>query len=268
MCEPSSTNTYHSIARVHKGNLYGLHGVLCTHIKGKCMPELELNIMKNITIKEAAKIDAKGNLNSKRCKPVICIDTGEVYTSATDASNANGTTVGSISTVCLGKTKTANGKRFCYVQDFPEHLADITARISSMNKGYEEMASKAAAYDAILAEQKAKAKAEEDARKAKEKAEIDRQKAITKATERLERKRALYERKHRELDEVYQSVLVAERELANLTETKKRPMVPYEIIPRGDQFELIINGIERGLYDSEETAELIVNWYIKHEMKA
>lgn len=223
--------------------------------------------MKNITIKEAAKIDAKGNLNSKRCKPVICIDTGEVYTSATDAANANGTTVWGVSTVCLGKIKTANGKRFCYVQDFPEHLADITARISSMNKGYEEMAAKAAAYDAILAEQKAKAKAEEDARKAKEKAEADRQKAIERATEKLARRRTLYERKHRELDEAHQSVLDAERELANLTETKKRPMIPYEIIPRGDQFELIINGIEREFCDSEEKAERIVDWYIKHKMK-
>ena len=227
----------------------------------------EIDIMKNIPIKQAATINAKGKLNSRKCKPVICIDTGEVYTSATDAAQDNGTTIYGISTVCLGKAKTANGKRFCYVQDFPEHLSDITSRISAMNKGYAEMMEKAKAYDAILAEQEAKAKAEEDARKAKEKAEADRQKAIEKATERLERRRALYERKHRELDEIYQNMLDAERELEILTGTKKLSLLPYEIIPKNGGYELIINGMDSGWVPNMEIANQCIDHYMSHNGK-
>lgn len=220
--------------------------------------------MKNLTIKEKATIEANGKLNSRRCKPVICIDTGEVYTSATDAAEANETTIWSISTACLGKNKTAKGKRYCYVQDFPEHLSDITSRISAMNKGYAEMMEKAKAYDAMIAEQEAKAKAEEDARKAKEKAEADRQKAIEKATERLERRRTLYERKHHELDEIYQSMLDAERELETLMGTKKLSLVPYEIIPKDGGYELAINGIDSGWVPNMEIANQCIDHYMSH----
>ena len=231
--------------------------------KANKKPELELNIMKNITIKEAAKIDAKGNLTSRKCKPVICIDTGEVYTSATDAAQANGTTVFGISQTCLGKTKTAKGKRFCYVQDFPEHLADITARISSMNKGYEEMEAKAKAYDAILAEQEAKAKAAEDERKAKEKAEADHAKAITKATEKLARCRALYERKENELDEAYQRMKAAERELEALNGNRKSSMHVYDIAPCSEGFAISIDGAFKTIKPDMLSAEQYIDEYMK-----
>lgn len=209
--------------------------------------------MKKITIKDAATIEAKGTLNSRKCKPVICIDTGEVYTSATDAANANGTTVYGVSTVCLGKVKTANGKRFCYVQDFPEHLADITARISSMNKGYAEMVAKAAAYDAILAEQKANERAEEK-----------RQKAITKANEKLARRREIYAKAERKLDEAYQFVREAEEELASLNGNKKRTLIPYEITPKNGGFNLHINGMWCGWVPDEATAEQCINYFSEH----
>lgn len=223
--------------------------------------------MKNITIKQAATINAKGKLNSRKCKPVICIDTGEVYTSATDAAQDNGTTIYGISTVCLGKAKTANGKRFCYVQDFPEHLSDITSRISAMNKGYAEMMEKAKAYDAILAEQEAKAKAEEDARKAKEKAEADRQKAIEKAKEKLERRKEIYARKKSELDEAHQYVKEAERELETLTGTKKLSLVPYEIIPKDGGYELTINGVECDWVPNMEIANQCIDHYMSNNGK-
>lgn len=213
--------------------------------------------MRNITIKEAATINAKGKLNSRKCKPVICIDTGEVYTSATDAAQANGTTVYGVSTACLGKTKTANGKRFCYVQDFPEHLADITSRISAMNKGYTEMMEKAKAYDAMIAEQKAKEKEAEA-----------HEKAITKAKEKLERRKAIYARKETELDEAYQHVKEAERELEALTGTKKLSLVPYEIIPKDDGgYELTINGIGCGWVPNIEIANKCIDYFMSRQGK-
>lgn len=109
---------------------------------------------KTITIKRQADLNANGTHIGGRCKPVICIDNGNVYTSATDAANACNTTVWGISTACLGKTKTAKGKRFCYVQDIPERLDDIVSQIR-------ELAYKANEYDKIvMAERAQKEKAE------------------------------------------------------------------------------------------------------------
>ncbi len=216
----------------------------------------ETDIMKNITIKQAATINAKGKLNSRKCKPVICIDTGEVYTSATDAAQDNGTTIYGISTVCLGKAKTANGKRFCYVQDFPEHISDITSRISAMNKGYAEMMEKAKAYDAMIAEQKEKEKEAEA-----------HEKIITKAKEKLERRKEIYARKKSELDEAYQYVKEAERELETLTGTKKLSLVPYEIIPKDGGYELTINGVECDWVPNMEIANQCIDHYMSHKEK-
>lgn len=115
---------------------------------------------RTIIINNASEItNAKGKLNSRKCKPVICIDTGEVFTSATDAAESNGTTVYNISTVCLGKTKKAKGKRFCYLADVDEHLEEITTRIQKMNSAQAELEAKAAAYDAYI---KAKQQRERD----------------------------------------------------------------------------------------------------------
>ena len=118
------------------------------------------NKMTDIIINEKSTISAEGQLHSKACKPVICITTGKVYTSATDAAQANGVSVYAISCNCLGKTKTAAGKRFCYLKDVAQHLGHIVSLIE-----------KAAAYDAIKAEENAAREAEEQYKRDLEAAE-------------------------------------------------------------------------------------------------
>ena len=104
---------------------------------------------KTITIKKQADLNAEGRLSGGCCKPVICIDNGIVYTSATDAARENDTNIWGISCACRGKIKHTKGKRFCYVQDIPERLDDIVAQIR-------ELAYKANEYDKIMLAEKTK----------------------------------------------------------------------------------------------------------------
>lgn len=83
-------------------------------------------------------INAKG-IHGQRCnKPVICIDTGEVFLSMTDAAEHIGTTVDTISNCIRGVQKTAKGKRFCLVSKATESLSELTAQIAKLNADAED----------------------------------------------------------------------------------------------------------------------------------
>ena len=87
-----------------------------------------------ITVQNASEIkNAQGEDRNKNAKPVICLDTGEVFSSATDAAKANGVTIYSISVNCLGKTMRSNGKRFCYIKDVNEHLDELTTVLQNLS---------------------------------------------------------------------------------------------------------------------------------------
>ena len=109
--------------------------------------------MSTITIHEQATATAKGSKNSKHCKPVLCIDTGEIFSSVFDAADHFGASYSCISMACNGKVKRAAGKRFCFVSKTSENIDAIVSRI----KANDEILAKAAAYDAMMAEQEAKA---------------------------------------------------------------------------------------------------------------
>ena len=97
-----------------------------------------------ITVQNASEIkNAQGLSRNKNAKPVICLDTGEVFASATDAAEANGVTIYAISTNCLGKTMHSNGKRFCYIKDVNEHLDELTTVLQNLS-------AKANKYDALM----------------------------------------------------------------------------------------------------------------------
>ena len=115
-----------------------------------------------LTINNKSEINAKGKLTGKRCKPVICIDTGEVYSSATDAAEMNDSNIWSVSCVCLGKTKKANGKRFCYLENVSEHLDELTERVREMHSAYANLEAKAEAYDKMMVQKHLIAKMESD----------------------------------------------------------------------------------------------------------
>lgn len=109
--------------------------------------------MSTITIHERATASAQGKKNSKHCKPVLCIDTGEIFSSVFDAAEHFGVSACNVSMACNGKLKTSAGKRFCFVAKTSENIDIIVSRI----KANDEILAKAAAYDAMMAEQQAKA---------------------------------------------------------------------------------------------------------------
>ena len=111
--------------------------------------------MSTITIHEQATATAKGKHNNKHCKPVLCIDTGEIFSSVFDAAEHYNANYGCISMACNGKLKSAKGMRFCFVSRTSENIDAIVSRI----KASDDILAKAAAYDAMMAEQQAKANA-------------------------------------------------------------------------------------------------------------
>ena len=126
--------------------------------------------MKKVIISNHSEVTAKGKLNNRKCKPVICIDTGVVYTSVTDAAMAHGTTSAAISGSYTGKSKTAKGKRFCLVSNMAEHYEEIAECMRKMYPDY--IAAEAKRREEALEEerQRQEAKRLEKERKEKEKA--------------------------------------------------------------------------------------------------
>lgn len=107
----------------------------------------------NITVHNKSEITAQGVPRNRNAKPVICLTTGEVYTSATDAAEANGVSIYSVSMNCLGKTKRSKGKRYCYLSKVTEHLDELTESIQMM-------AEKAKKYDELVARKETKSQTE------------------------------------------------------------------------------------------------------------
>lgn len=157
---------------------------------------------KTITVNEKVIINANGELHGRRCKPVICIDTGEVYSSCTDAAKANKTHVSVVSACCIGRIKTANGKHFCFVSKANENLEALTARIR-------ELESKAAKWDVLEAEREEEERKENEARLAKEKHERE----IAKAKEKIERCKAKCELRKEKFQNAITALADAEMEL-------------------------------------------------------
>lgn len=168
--------------------------------------------MKKINIQHESEIKANGNLNNKKCKPVICIDTGEVFTSATDAAENAGVHMSAISACCLGKIRTANGKHYCYLSKVTENLDSIVTRLRE-TAAVEEDAKKWQAYkaeqDAIRA---AAEKRAEEERKARE--ELLEQ--ISKAEAKVARRTEIRDRKIEEARFASERLMEAERELEAL----------------------------------------------------
>ena len=137
-----------------------------------------------INIQKCSNVTVNGHHSHKNCKAVYCIDTGEIYASALDAANANGVTQSPMSSTLTGRTKSCNGKRFCYVSKMMEHLEEIT-------EANRIRAEKVAAYDA----------------------EVERRRSVAKAQEKLNQHKANVEELRRKLEEATAVMACAENEL-------------------------------------------------------
>jgi phage-related minor tail protein len=168
--------------------------------------------MKKINIHDKADIHAEGNLNTKHCKPVICVDTGEVFTSMTDAAEAAGVSVGNMSCHLTGRYRTVKGKRYCYLSKVTESLDTIVTRLRETSS----MEADAQKWREHQAEQERIRKAEEKRREEERKAEENRKAEIAK----LQAKRASLNNKISEYsskwDEAISELAKVERELESL----------------------------------------------------
>ena len=157
--------------------------------------------MNNINIQNEANIKAGGERNSGNCKPVVCLDTGDVFTSCFDAAESIGVHFSAMSAHLRGKTRTIHGKRYMYLSRVSEGLDTIVTRLRE-TAAMEDDAKKWRAYQAE----------QEKLRKEEER----RLNAIAKAESRvasLNEARKKYEDK---LNEAIVALNEAEIELASL----------------------------------------------------
>jgi hypothetical protein len=172
-----------------------------------------------INIQNEANIKAEGELNSKLCKPVICIETGEVFTSVTDAAEHAGEYAQNMSNHLNGKRRSIKGKHYCYLSRVNESLDAIVTRLRETSS-IEADAKKWQAYQAeqeairkaeeerIAAERKAEEKRLEEERKAREK----REKEVAKADAKVERCQTIRDRIAAQLAEAERNLMAAQIE--------------------------------------------------------
>lgn len=86
-----------------------------------------------VTIQKPAKMIAQGKRCNGNTNAVLCISTGQVFTSCSDAAEQNDVHIANMSNVCRGVQKTAKGKKFCYVKDINEHLDEVAESIRKAN---------------------------------------------------------------------------------------------------------------------------------------
>lgn len=93
----------------------------------------------NITLQVSkdAKAIAIGE-DRKNAKPVLCIDTGLIYASLTDAAEDVGVTVTALSSCLRGKTNSCKRMSWCFVKESANHIDDITGRIRQANAEAED----------------------------------------------------------------------------------------------------------------------------------
>ena len=88
---------------------------------------------KEITVSRKAIVKGKGSCTNGNTNAVLCITDGSIYTSCTDAANANDVAVGQMSHTCRTKGSHAKGKQYCYIKDIDMHIDSISDAINKKN---------------------------------------------------------------------------------------------------------------------------------------
>ena len=156
---------------------------------------------KTINMQHEANIQAEGKLSGRKCKPVICLETGEVFSSMTDAAEYTEVTTATMSNHLTGRYRSVKGKHYCYLSRVSESLVTILARLRE-TAAIEEDAKKWKAYEA---EQEAKRIAEQK-----------RQEAIAKAKEKVARAQGIHDTLAAKYREALNTLAQAQRELEAL----------------------------------------------------
>lgn len=128
--------TRHNINNVLHGRSKSAGGL---HFRYATEEEIP-TIKKNITVQREAFITGEGKRTNGNCNAVLCIDTGEIFSSGTDAAEKFGTTPANMSRACRNKGSRTAGHRFCYVKDINEYVDSISNAINKAN-----------AYDILVA---------------------------------------------------------------------------------------------------------------------
>lgn len=174
---------------------------------------------KTINIQNEANIQAEGKHDQKNAKAVVCIETGEVYASVTDAAEKIGVHITTISAVCHGKCRTVKGKHYCYLSRVNESLDAIVTRLRETS-AIEEDAKRWQAYqaeqEAIRQEEERIRREEEERIAAERKAREELLAKIEKATAKVARRAVVRDNKAAEMRMAEERLMEAERELEAL----------------------------------------------------
>lgn len=153
--------------------------------------------------------DSIGTRTNRNCKQVICIETGEIYNSATDAAEKLGCSVDNVSSCCRGKSRLCKGKHLSYISHTSENVNALASHIRKISSNHSELEQKAALWDAYQAEQEA-------IRKANETHEL----ALAKAKAKVERRKRVVDNLDDKFQAAVSRLLEAERELEALENAK------------------------------------------------
>ena len=87
----------------------------------------------DIIIQKNVVVTAIGKKRQGNAKPVICIETGDIYASTMDAGDAIGAHFSGISNACRGKQQTVKGLHFCYVKELTNNIGTLTMVLQAKN---------------------------------------------------------------------------------------------------------------------------------------
>lgn len=170
--------------------------------------------MTTINMQYEANIKAEGTHSQKNNKPVICIETGEVFVSAMDAAQAVNTTLSNMSSHLTGKSRSVKGKHYCYLSRVNESLDAIVTRLREAS-AIEEDAKKWKTYEA---EQTAIRLAEEKRAEEARIARVKHEAAIAIANAKVERCKEIRDRIAAQLAAAEKNLMAAEIEREALDE--------------------------------------------------
>lgn len=151
-----------------------------------------------INIQKCSNVTVVGHHSGRNTKAVYNITTGAIYASVLDAADAIGVTQGAVSYALDDNHKRkCKGMRFCFLSKVMEHFEEITEQNRIRAERDRINTEKIAAYDAIIAKERAQREREEAERRRKVEAETRRAKHEAKCEElraRLEKEmKLLYE---------------------------------------------------------------------------